>query len=266
MQPGGFDPNQQPQYSNYPRPGMGFAVGGFREPRREIDLGAIGEAWDLMFKNLGPSIGLAALSLGSALLAGGANFLLIILFFPSMMTSQQTDLGAIIGQQLMSTLIGLPISIISYGVTGLLAAGACSITLKLLRGQPVGFGDAWEGMFKNAGSVFALGIIIYLGVTLGIYLCIIPGVILAGLCFVAIPVAVDRGIGPFQAIKESASLMTKNLLMACAMVVLCGLIVVAGAIACILPMFLMQVLCSIIQTVVYEDVREDHTPAYQPVG
>ncbi|MBH0774930.1 DUF2189 domain-containing protein [Nocardia bovistercoris] len=99
--------------------------------------------------------------------------------------------------------------------------------------------------YLNAGNVLLTALLVYLGVWIGLALCILPGLVVGYLCMFALHFVIDQDQGPFSAIRSSATAVLRNpgqtLLLALTVVVitllgalLCGLgLLVAGPIAVI---------------------------------
>jgi uncharacterized membrane protein len=92
--------------------------------------------------------------------------------------------------------------IINIVVSSFVMAGIMSFSLKVAKGVPYAFGDLFSGA-PFFVSVFVANLVSTIAISIGMIFLIVPGVILAlGLCM-TIPLIVDRGLGPIDALSES---------------------------------------------------------------
>lgn len=102
----------------------------------------------------------------------------------------------------LSVVISLLGNILSLVVSNFLLAGGFRTAFKQLRGEQISVGDLF-----SASDVFLwlvpAQILTSLITAIGIFLCIIPGLIANGLLFFTIPLIVAAGLGPFQAMQRS---------------------------------------------------------------
>ena len=92
--------------------------------------------------------------------------------------------------------------IINVVVSSFIMAGLMSFVLKVARGAPYSFADLFGGA-PIFVSVLVANLISTLAIGIGFVFLVVPGVILAlGLCM-TIPLIVDRGLGPVDALGES---------------------------------------------------------------
>ncbi|MET8775317.1 hypothetical protein ABZV58_09865 [Nocardia sp. NPDC004654] len=73
--------------------------------------------------------------------------------------------------------------------------------------KPV-FGSYFK--FVNAGNVLLTALLAFLGTWIGLALCVLPGLVAGVLCMFALHFVVDQDLGPFDAIKSSATLVVNN--------------------------------------------------------
>lgn len=138
-------------------------------------------------------------------------------------------------------------------LSAFLLAGTYKSAMKQLRGEPFSVGDLFSGgdcFLRVLGVVFLVAI---LG-SIGAMLCIIPAFIVQGLCFFAIPLVVERGMGPVAAIQASIEATKKDWLMFTAFAFVVGLIAGAGAILCYVGLLASYPLLFTITSVAYRDV------------
>jgi hypothetical protein len=95
-------------------------------------------------------------------------------------------------------------------------------TFQYLRGQPVSAYKSVSIGFRRIFVVLILSVLTMIAVMAGLLLLVIPGLIIATMLLVTIPVAVVEGLGPFESLRRSVAL-TKGYRLA-----LFGLLVVLG--------------------------------------
>lgn len=133
-----------------------------------------------------------------------------------------------------------------------LFAGTYKTALKQLRGEPTSIGDLFSGadcFWRVLGTIFLVGILAMIGAIF----CIIPAFIVQGLCFFALPLVVERGMGPIQAIQASIEATKKDWLMFTAFAFVVQLIAGAGAILCYVGLLASYPLFFLISVIAYRD-------------
>jgi len=91
-----------------------------------------------------------------------------------------------------------------FSILGIIFTGAAArLIISDLQGHPVAFKDAQQAAIKLFLPVFGIGLLAGLGVVLGMLLLIVPGVILALMWSVAVPVRVAEGPGVRAALHRS---------------------------------------------------------------
>lgn len=108
---------------------------------------------------------------------------------------------------IISTMLAIFIAVLL--VSAYLVAGMARTALKQLRGEPITVGDifsASDTMWKLIGVYFFTSIF----TLLASLLCFFPGIILAFLLMLAVPIAVDRNISAFESVKLSWNTCKQN--------------------------------------------------------
>lgn len=228
----------------------------FRTPRREIDISAIGEAWGIVSKNLGPFIlaGLAMIVIQQAPSFIGS----IIGSGMTMSMSRNPDTA------LMATLIqmgiSLPFTLIGVALGTIICGSIVLMALKAVRGGTPEIGDIALGFTTNPVGLLIAGFLVGLGTTLGTYMCLIPGLLLGGLWFITTPYMLDRGLGPIEAMGASWNTMKDNLVMAAVIFLLSGIAAALGICACGIGILVTMPLLYVTQAIIYEDLTADDQP------
>lgn len=134
-----------------------------------------------------------------------------------------------------------------------LTAGTYKTAMKQLRGEPTSLGDLFSGgdcFFRVLGAILLVAILAGIG---GVF-CIIPGLIVQGLCFFTLPLVVERRMGPIAAIQASIEAAKNDWLMFTLFTFVVGLIASLGAIACGIGVLATYPLFFTITAVAYRDV------------
>ncbi len=112
----------------------------------------------------------------------------------------------------------------------LLGAFACYF-LRRIRGQPSTIPDAVKGVGKPFGALVAIGLVTSLFVTAGFFCLIIPGIYLLVAYLFAAFLAVDKGLGFWDAMETSRRVITRNWWRVFGLILLGIPVMVLGALA-----------------------------------
>jgi hypothetical protein len=91
-----------------------------------------------------------------------------------------------------------------------IAAGLLYYFLRTIRGQTATVGDAFAGFTKAFVVLVVVGIVFTVFVTIGIFCLILPGIYLAVAYSFASILAVDKGLGFWEAMETSRKVITRN--------------------------------------------------------
>lgn len=94
---------------------------------------------------------------------------------------------------------------ISAAVQAFFNAGMMFFALKVARGEPYAFADVFNGG-RWFLPVFVISVLTTLAIAVGLIFLIVPGVFLALALALSVPAAIDRDLGPIEAMLESFSL------------------------------------------------------------
>ncbi len=212
----------------------------------QIDFGAIGRAWELFKAQMGVWIGAAAVLLLISLLVGvPAAFLTgfaghyMALMRGSHGSATPQDMLGLFGSEALFIFI---VTVVGYVLLG----GAYRMALKAARGERVAVGDLLS-ISDVILPLIGVGLINMVCVFVGSLLCVLPGLVVAGLFMFAPLLVVDRKLGPIAAIQESINILKSQWLMATAFYFvvtllysfssyLCGVGILAG-----FPVFVLSV-------------------------
>lgn len=179
-----------------------------------------------------------------------------------LMSEMDSDQQAVVGIVIMLSQVFF--GLLGFLVQTYLGLGMIRILLNIVRGEEASFGD-----FKSSGGVFlsALGatILATLGASVGVGLCIVPGVIVGlGLWFNQY-VVVDQQLGAIDALKESWRLTEGNKVQLFLFALTSSLLMLAGLLACGVGIFVAAPVIGLATATVYHSLIEQKGTAQQPL-
>ncbi|MGE2723352.1 hypothetical protein [Mycolicibacterium pulveris] len=127
-------------------------------------------------------------------------------------TSYTTDDGGFALSYSLDSPGSIIVSIIGYIVLLIVGATVQSAyvggVLDIANGQPVSIGSFFRP--RNVGNVVIAGVIVGILTSIGLFLCIIPGLIVAIFTMFTIVALLDRNLAPIDAIKTSFNVVKEN--------------------------------------------------------
>lgn len=126
--------------------------------------------------------------------------------------------------------INLVSMVIGYMFQALMIRGALDET----EGAKFEISSAFSRL--NIVPVVLLGLLLSVGTTIGLFLCILPGLAFAFFTVFSLPILIDRKVGPIEAIAESFRIVSGNLGNAFVTVLLVIGIIIVATILCCLPL------------------------------
>jgi len=131
------------------------------------------------------------------------------------------------GGGVVSALIELPLNLVYYGVYAVMTTGSVVLGAKISMGLPSGVGE----LFRYMGR-FLKGLLIYIVmlvlIALGFLLLIIPGIYLSVAYMFAVPLAVEKDMGIWQALETSRKALTKRWFTMLGFILVLSLLLVLG--------------------------------------
>jgi len=118
--------------------------------------------------------------------------------------------------------LNLVSTIVTYLLTAVLYRGA----LDEVDGRRFSLGDTFSRI--PVVPVILTSLLVGIGTSIGLVLCVLPGLVFAFLTFFALMFVVDRGDSPIDAIKASVSLISANLGNALLLALVCLMLLVVG--------------------------------------
>ncbi len=123
-------------------------------------------------------------------------------------------------------MIGLGLAVaVAEGLASLVLTGALTYgVMRHLQGDPAGAGEIVQAGLSSLGRVFVVSLFVGVMTMLGFILCIVPGVIVMCMNWVAVPVAVIEQPGATQALSRSQDLTAGTRVAVFAVILLIGLV------------------------------------------
>ncbi|MEO6810795.1 MAG: hypothetical protein ABI353_16895 [Isosphaeraceae bacterium] len=218
------------------QPGWKFST----TPR--VRFGAIGDAWELLLKHLGTWI---------------LTVILLILC--------QGAINAVFGPSFVSIRGGRPAlhavklapgqlfqSILSIAVNGFFLGGMVRMAAKQIRGLPIRALDLFE-VVDVLPQLLLASFLVSLATLVGLSICIVPGLILAGLLMFTIPLVVDGRMEATAAFGQSIRALQGQWLSATFFHMVAGLAAVLGFLLCGVGVVVTAPLYALSITVLYRD-------------
>lgn len=217
-----------------------------------VRLGAIGEAWAVVQKNMG-------------------TWIVTTLIYIVMMGVIIALLGRMSAQ---SRIMGVVVSLLIAVVGGFFMGGALRMAFKQLRGEATSPGDLF-----NAGDIAPMTVGTNVLQQLPTIICqlIVPllsllvGIIVAPLVLLALPIAVAQKSAPVDSIMRSFNLLSKNWVSSFVLCLVLGLILIVSLIPCGLGIFVTWPLIVVTLAIVYNDffggspAVADNSSLYPPI-
>jgi uncharacterized membrane protein len=179
---------------------------------------------------------------------------------------------AIIVQAIVGRMLPTPTDLVSFALTSFAAtviqlpvvvpiyAGMLVVALRHAAGQTVAIGDLFGQYGKTARLVGVLLLNMVL-VYLGFILLILPGIYLMIAYFMALPLAVDKNIGVWQALETSRKVSTKCWWRMLFTGVLVMLILIVSSLALLIPLIWTVPMSILVVGVIYRNLY-----GVQPAG
>lgn len=222
----GFPPPAAPPPPGPPPGGFGAGGGGFNPPPAQpyaaggaggggrLDVGAaISYGWKKFTENPGPFVLLV--------LAVFVVNLLFAIFRTIMTASSSGNTGLMISFVL--AIVGIVISFI-------VQAGVWRAGLAVTRGGQPAVSQFTET--DNLGPYVLTSIVVGIGAAVGFFLCFIPGIIWLIFTAYAPLLAIDKGVGPGEAISKSIDWVKSQFAVVGVLLLVCWLLYFIGAILC----------------------------------
>ncbi|WP_018158092.1 hypothetical protein [Demetria terragena] len=178
--------------------------GGYQQPYSVGD--AFSYGWKKFVANLGPIVLATLVAILGSVIINGIGF---ALFGSGSSTTTKADGSVSTSFNVTGSLGSLVFSLLAVLFSLVITAGIIRATLEITRGRPVEMSTVFN--LKNIGAVLITSILTTVMITIGLVLCVIPGLIAAVLTMFSLHFVIDKGMSPIDAIKASVSLVKNNL-------------------------------------------------------
>ncbi len=246
-------PPPPPSYGSYgadqggsipppPPPPAGGGYAGGPAPFSPTD--AIGYGWKKFKDNAGQWV-----------IAGLAVFAVMVLF-GVLSWVVQPDIGAgetnpFAGFNISTSLVNILSTLVGFVISGVLYRGALDET----EGRKFNLGETISRV--PLGPVVLTSLLLSVGTTIGLVLCILPGLIFSFLSYFSLLFVVDKNQDPITAIKSSITLISANIGPALLLALLLILIIIAGACLCGLGLLVAYPVSAIAATYAYKVLQNE---------
>jgi|DewCreStandDraft_4_1066084.scaffolds.fasta_scaffold00990_6 uncharacterized membrane protein len=238
-------------------------AGGY-SPAPRVRFEAIGEAWSLFKADAGTWVltSLIALIVVGVVMAA-VNLVGNLFLGAAQLSAPEMNPAAMLAVLGSSLIVQLITSLIIMFAGVIVTAGIYRMALRRMRGEQISAGDLF-----NIGDVFPqvliAGLLTSVIVTIGSLLCIIPGIIAAGLLMFTVPLIVDRQMDGVEAISTSFRTLSADFLNTVLFYVVLSFIVFAGLLACCVGVLVTFPLYHLAVAIVYRDFFPDQAAAQPP--
>jgi uncharacterized membrane protein len=163
-------------------------------------------------------------------------------------------------------IVGLVVDILLAAVAWYMQAAFVSGTLDIADGKPVTIGTFFKP--RNLGGFVLTLLLVSIGVTVGLVLCIAPGLIFGFLALFAGQYVVDRSLSPIDAIKASIATVRANIVPGLLYVVIAIAAVAVNLVTCGIGTIVTTPLLALVLTYTYRkltggQVVEAAQPGFQ---
>ena len=151
------------------------------------------------------------------------------------------------------------VPVVGVGLAGVCAGGLYLLLLKLIRGERASFGDVFAGFSVAFLQLFLAGLVKGVLTSIGLLLCILPGIYLAVAWMFTLPLVFDKKLEFWPAMELSRKVVTRHWWVLFGLVLLNCLVVVLGLLACYVGVFVAQPVAFGALMYAYEDIFSRQT-------
>jgi uncharacterized membrane protein len=167
------------------------------------------------------------------------------------------NLAMLIGATVLAWLVSIGLAavpVLGWIVGFVLIGGLDYMFLRRIRGETVQIGDVFAGFNLALLNLALAGLVKWLLVSLGLILCIVPGIYLAVGYVFALPLVVDKQMDFWPAMEVSRLVVHEHWWSIFALVIVLALVVLAGALVCGVGVLVSAPLATAAFMYVYEDL------------
>jgi uncharacterized membrane protein len=166
-------------------------------------------------------------------------------------------MGALIGGSLLAWVVMLALGcvpIVGWILSMVLVGGLYLFFIRRIRGENVEIGDVFSGFSLAFANLALAGLLTWLLTTIGLILCILPGIYLAvGYIFVP-ALVIDKKLDFWPAMEVSRQVVQKHWWTIFGLAIVLALIVIAGFIACLVGVIIALPVATAALMYAYEDL------------
>jgi len=149
-------------------------------------------------------------------------------------------------------------------LAGVCTGGLYFLLLRLIRGQPAQFGDAFGGFSLAFVQLFLAGLVAGLLIGLGTLCCLLPGIYLGVAWVFVLPLVIDKNLDFWPAMELSRQVVSRHWWLFFGFVLVNLLLLLLGVAACIVGVFIAQPVVLGALAYAYEDIFGGHPAAAPP--
>jgi len=147
---------------------------------------------------------------------------------------------------------------------GVVQGGLFWLCLKLIRGEKAEFADAFAGFSLAFLQLFLAGLVAGLLTSVGVILCVLPGIYLAVAWLFAFPLVIDKKLDFWPAMELSRRVVTHHWWQLFGLVLLNLLVIILGLLACCIGVYVAYPVVLAALAYAYEDIFKVPAPANPP--
>ncbi len=210
----------------------------------------IGEAWQKFSANMTPWLLaiLIMLLITGAIMGAFYASVFASTFASAMANKGEPSPGGQIGSQLVSIVVSTAVNILQFVFLG----GLVKMAIRQLRGETIAPADIFSG-FQQFAPLALAGLLYTLGVQIGTVFCIVPGLLLAGLWMLTVPLIVDQNLDPVAALTASMKALQPQMWMALLLYFVLSFVAGIGILVCGVGMLFTYPLLPIGTALLYRD-------------
>ena len=167
------------------------------------------------------------------------------------------NMAVLVGATLLGWLITVGLAfvpVIGWAVGFVLLGGLDYMFLRRIRGEEIQIGDLFAGFNIALLHLVLVGLVKALLTSLGLVLCVLPGIYLGVGYVFALPLVIDKKMDFWPAMEVSRQVVHRHWWSVFALVIVVGLIAFVGCIACFVGLLITVPVASAALMYAYEDL------------
>jgi len=179
------------------------------------------------------------------------------------------NMGVFVGATLLSWLISLglaPFPVVGWVVGFVMLGSLDYMFLRRIRGEAVQVGDVFAGFNIAFVHLAMAGLVKWLLTSLGLVLCLLPGIYLAVGYVFALPLVIDKKLEFWPAMEVSRRVVHHHWWSMLGLVIVLGLLAFAGVLVCFVGLLISVPVSSAALMYVYEDLFGTPAPIAPPAN